>query len=541
MTNTVNRADADTSLHLEDGSLDVGNPAKVADWLRLELGQGHLAGVFLRNGELVHTPREGEEGYLPPETAANHDGPAQVHPIDASKLASRCQYTYRCAKRTKDKETQQWKIVPALFPWAAARVPVDVPDMLPNVRTLRGVVHAPVLRADGSLLDRPGYDHATGLLHLPEPGLHVPPVPRTPTEQDIAAAVALLDYMLAGFVFASPSDKANFLGMLMTPSLRTLLPPPYKLGCIGAPMPGSGKSLLASILRIVHGGVFRSEMPDDESELRKQVTTILDVTTGPVVQFDNVTGILRSSTLAGLLTSPTWDDRLLGSNRMVHAVNDRFWCITGNNLTLGGDLIRRALWSTIDPGVPDPHLRTGFSINDLEKWVREHRGRILHAVLVLARGWLSAGAPKVVSRSDSYADWSASLQGLLVHAGVEGEFDAPSTARQKVGADDSEWEGFLGKVYEVFGGGSWLCSDLVSKIAVEGGFDRPIASEFLPEKLSDKFDRGQSVARSLGRWLANREGRWAGGFTIRMVSESGAGKRWKVERYEPGATLPEAA
>lgn len=516
-----------------DGSIAVNNPAKVTNWLRDELGRNQLAGIFNRAGELVHTPREGEDGYVAPRNDKDSDGPAQVRPVDASRLASRCQYTYNVIRHVKDRDTEKWTTTEAMFPHAAAKVPVDVPDMLPNVRVLNGVVHSPVLRPDGSILETPGYDTSTGLLHLPEPGLFVPPVPLVPTPADIKLARDWLDYMLSGFVFSSDSDRCNFLGLLMTPALRGLLPPPYKLGAIGAPMPGSGKSLLAATLRIVHGGVFRAEVPEDEAELRKQVTTILDVTTGPVVQFDNATGTLRSATMAALLTSGDWDDRLLGSNKLVQAKNDRLWIVTGNNLSIGGDLIRRTLWVTIDPGVPDPHLRTGFTIENLETWTREHRGDLLHAILVLARAWVAEGMPAEPNRSDSYAKWSSSLRGLLTHAGFNGEFDAAETARQQIGADDSEWAQFLSRVHSTFGEQSWLVSELVQRVSANGLDGRPISSDILPGDLADRFDRNQSITRSLAKWLSNREGRWADGFAVKNVgADRDKIQRWKVVQWQ---------
>ena len=45
--------------------IDVRNDATAADWLRKELGQGKLAGIFRRGDSLVHTPRVGEHGYMP--------------------------------------------------------------------------------------------------------------------------------------------------------------------------------------------------------------------------------------------------------------------------------------------------------------------------------------------------------------------------------------------------------------------------------------------------------------------------------------------
>lgn len=115
------------------------------------------------------------------------------------------------------------------------------------------------------------------------------------------------------------------------------------------------------------------------------------VTTGPVVQFDNVSGTLRSSTMAGLLTSNVWDDRKLSVMDMARCANDRFWIIAGNNVALGGDLPRRSLRTVIDPGMPHPELRTGFEMEDLEVWARDRRGDLIAALLTLIRAWVVAG------------------------------------------------------------------------------------------------------------------------------------------------------
>jgi hypothetical protein len=392
--------------------VDVSNPAIAADWLRVEAGRGRLAGLFRRVDTVVHTPREGEDGYLPVGGDNDQDGPAQVRPVNDSTLASRITYTYGVFRFVK--RDQDWEAKPALFPRSAARTALDVPDMLPNLRPLRGVVHSPVFRPDGSLVFAPGYDPETGLLHLPEPGLEVPRVPEQPTASDVRDAVKLLLEMIDGFPFVSPHFRANYLGALITPLLRAMAPPPYKLHAIEAHQPGSGKTLLANLARFIHGGVFRAELPEDDAELRKQITSILSVTTGPVVVLDNVSGALKSSTLAGLLTSDQWDDRPLGSTAWTRSVNDRLWTVTGNNLNLGGDLPRRTVRTVIDPGRPNPELRTGFAINDLERWVKERRGELLHALLVVVRAWVAAGRPTAPERaSDGYARWVRTVEGIL--------------------------------------------------------------------------------------------------------------------------------
>ncbi|MGI8537922.1 MAG: bifunctional DNA primase/polymerase [Mycobacteriales bacterium] len=335
-------------------TLRITTMAAAALWLRDNLGRGRLAGAMVRDGEVVFCPRLGEDGYVAPANEADHDGPAQVRTLTPVQLAASIFYTHDC--RGLDRQGEDY---PAPFPEAGARLALEGSAYMPHLRRLRGVVHAPTLREDGSLLSEPGHDSASGLLYLPHPGLVVPPVPDRPNSDEVAAARDLILRMIAGFDFVSESDRANYVGLLLTPSLRALAGPPYKLGAIGAPQPGSGKSLLAAPLRIIHGGVFRGEMPADEAELGKALLSILDCTTGPVVQFDNVSGLLRSSQLAALLTSRVFGGRILGATAEVLRANDRLWVITGNNLAIGGDLPRRTLRVTLDPRVPDPHLRTG--------------------------------------------------------------------------------------------------------------------------------------------------------------------------------------
>jgi hypothetical protein len=513
--------------------VDVTNTATAADWLREEAGRGKLAGLFRRMDSVVHTPREGEDGYVPlGDTEVDSDGPAQVRPVTDSTLASRITYTYgiyRLVKRGED-----WEPVQAVFPRSGARIPLDVPDMLPNLRPLRGVIHTPVVRADGSLLEAPGYDQATGLLHLPEPGLHVPAVPDQPSEGQLDDARKLLDEMLEGFPFISDHYRANYLGALLTPLLRALTPPPYKLHAIEAHQPGSGKTLLANLARHIHGGVFRAEIPEDDAELRKQITAILSITTGPVVVLDNVSGKLQSSTMAGLLTSDLWDDRPLGSTSWTRSTNDRIWTVTGNNLNIGGDLPRRTIRTVIDPGRPDPELRTGFAISNLEVWVKERRGELLHALLTIVRAWVAAGKPLPPERaSDGYARWTRTVEGILSRAGIAGQFDHPST-QVEVGTDDDEWAVFLAAVYKAYSNRRWTAKELLGDVDT-GNLIAPglIPADALPDELTIKAARSgkgpAGIAKSLGWWLRNREGRWAGGLAVRCVGDDGHQvKQWQI-------------
>ncbi len=511
-----------------DRDVDVTNQADAFEWLRTELGQGRLAGLFRRGQDIVHTPRVGEDGYVPPpegDQGRDDDGPAQIRRMDAGKIVARVQVAFHVGKWTRS------GFQSALFPQPVATVitNADVMD-LPSLRPLNSVTNTPVIRPDGTVLDTPGYDELTGVLYLPEQGLSVPRVADRPTRRQIASAVNLLSKPIKEFPFVTTHDRANFLGALLTPLLRPIVRPPYQLVAIDAPQRGSGKSYLAQIMRIVHGGVFRSSFPGDEAELRKVITAILDTTTAPVVQFDNVRGTLDSAVLDGLLTSADWNDRLLGENRNLDLVNDRLWVVTGNNLRIGGDLGRRTLRITIDANVPEPEKRTDFAIPDLEQWVRDNRGQLLHALLTLIRAWAVDGfTTGERPTSDSFGDWIAALRAILEHADMGDSFGKvrhEETVKRIESDDDIEWATFLAAAYRVFGEQRWTVRELLERVS-EGEFAE-IDMDELPGDIAEKFRRG-NASRPLGMWLAHREGRWAGRLSARATEKDRTGtNRWTV-------------
>jgi len=504
--------------------VNVRNDAHAADWLRLELGRGELSGIFRRDDLLVHAPRIGEEGYLPPESLGLVDaGPAQVRPITTIGVKSLIETRYQCWRTTTVREAgESTQIeVAALFPQSSAQSACEAArlgEYAPNLKTLRGVTHTPMMRPNGTILDVAGYDVATGFLYLPDPDLIVPPIPDRPTPDQIKAAVELILTPIAEFPFVTDDDRATWIGLAFTPALRPLLPGPYQMGVITATNPGSGKTKLATMIRTIHGGVQRGELPRDADELRKSITAALMDTTAPVITFDNLTGVVRSSVLESLLTAKTWTDRWLGQNRSVTATNDRLWLATGNNAQFGGDLARRIASVALDPPEADHHLRVDFKIN-LDTWWHEHRGELLAAILTIARGWVNAGRPAKDIRSDDYARWVKCLRGLMEWAEFPGTFGG-STTDLAVSSDDEEWHAFLKALHKTFNTQPFTTKDLVGQL---GDHDKwaggTIDPAVLPGDLADRWahvrdGRDGNFRKSLGHWLKNRQGRYAAGWAL---------------------------
>jgi hypothetical protein len=504
--------------------VEVTNQADAAEWLRDEIGMSALSGIFRRGEVLVHTPRIGEDGYIPPEKLGLvHAGPAQVRPITDKAVRAVIDARYLVWRWVGPEDDRQQSR--CLFPTSSCITAYEaarIGEGCPNIRDLHSITHTPIIRADGSILSEPGYDLQTGVLFLPDEGLDALNIPDAPTTDDIQKARELILTPIAEFPFVSEDDRATYIGLEFTPALRQLLPPPYQMGVITATNPASGKTFLATMLRILHGGVQRGEMPRDDAELRKSITAALMDTTAPIVVFDNLTGVVKSPVLDSLLTSATHSDRWLGQNKSVTAANDRLWIATGNNAQFGGDLGRRIAPVHLNP--PEANWQDhDFKIKDVEAWMTEHRGEYLAAILTIARGWINAGKPSKKVRSDSFGTWVEGLRGMLTWAGFKGTFGGGFNANA-VTEDDQEWADFLAELHRVFQAQSFTVAAITASLAASSnlvGGKSEVNPSYLPGDLTEKrgrevnqFVKTGSTAKSLGRWLKNKDGRYAAGWQL---------------------------
>jgi putative DNA primase/helicase len=153
-----------------------------------------------------------------------------------------------------------------------------------------GVITAPTLRPDGSILDQPGYDPATQLWYAPDGALAMPPCKKNPSREDADQALALLDDMLSGFPFVTKVDCSVALASLLTSVLRGAFDvAPMHL--FRAHDVGSGKSLLADLMSTVARGlpcpVITNSKSVEEMEKRLGALVLEGV---PMVSLDNCSG-----------------------------------------------------------------------------------------------------------------------------------------------------------------------------------------------------------------------------------------------------------
>ena len=137
--------------------------------------------------------------------------------------------------------------------------------------TVTGIITAPTLRPDDTILAKEGWDSETGLLLLgPLPAMQR--VADEPTQDDARQAIGILDGLLTEFPFVDRGSRSAALSALVTPTVRGALK------CVpghstSSPEPGTGKSYLGDLASGIASG---DAMPilatgNQKEELEKRI------------------------------------------------------------------------------------------------------------------------------------------------------------------------------------------------------------------------------------------------------------------------------
>ena len=281
-----------------------------------------------------------------------------------------------------------------------------------KLRPLTAIINTPTLRADGSLLDRPGYDEATGLLL--DPGSVVfRQIPAQPSREFALGALAALKKLISTFKFTDEPSRAVVLSAILTALVRRSLPTAPMFG-FTAPVAGSGKGLLVDMVSMLASGMPLPVLNQgkDEEETEKRIGAAL-LAGDPIVSLDNCTQPIDGATLCSAFTQQEMKVRVLGQSKNVSVPTNATFFATGNNLIISGDVTRRALVCGINPGVERPELLK-FD-NDVLEDARRERGTLVMAALAIMRAYLVAGQPSVKAlQFGSFDEWTRRVRDALV-------------------------------------------------------------------------------------------------------------------------------
>jgi hypothetical protein len=403
----------------------------------------------------------------------------------------------------------------------------------PGLRYLEGVVEAPTLRPDGTVLDRPGYDPDTGLIYAPN-ALY-PPLPAEPTLEDARRAVETLHDLVNEFPFLDDAHKAVWLAALLTVLARPAVEGPTPLFLFEASTAGSGKSLLVKAAGLIATGrePAVSELSADNEEMRKTITAIA-LEGERAVLFDNASGAFGCKALDAALTTTSWKGRILGaSKRTAELPLVTIWFATGNNILLVGDTHRRVIPSRLEPDVENPEERSGFKYPDLLGHIRRNRPELVVAGLTILLAYHRAGRPKAnLTHFGSFESWSDVVRQPVCWA----TGNDPCATREKIRPESRGDVGTLAAIlaaWRALPGGD-RAPGLTAAAALDQLKSRAGSANPHPEfrvALTAWAKDGEVLpsARQLGNRLRGARGRVVAGVQLRVGDDGHGTATWYVE------------
>jgi hypothetical protein len=374
------------------------------------------ADIYQRGGQLVETYRLAEkiteDGVTRPKNAIG------IHGVEDHRLLQIMDSNIRFTAMSKGK--------PVTIPvptYLAPHVAVHIKEW--GFRNLNGIVEAPTLRADDTILQVAGYDKISGLL-FDAGGATFPTIPDKPTKADAVVALKVATDLVAEYPFVLDDENAPH-GAHDKPcasrsaTLATMFTALVRRQMDRAPVEGidansisSGKSHLCDLISIIATGREAAVMtlPPTDEEAAKVFLAVL-MNGDPVVVIDNVlpSQAVGGAVLSSIVTQSSFKGRVLGASRIVEVPTNVTILINGNNVVFSADMASRAIKSRLNAGLENPDTRK-FS-RDLHAYAKEHRGEIIVAILTILRAYIVAGrsAGFVPSR---FPQWDSLARGALV-------------------------------------------------------------------------------------------------------------------------------
>ena len=478
--------------------------------------EGHTVQLFQRGREVVHVDRVVTSGIR--RGVNRQPGALTIRAVSADGLRT---HFSRVANWIKfDGRKGAWE--PCAVPDTVGKSYLAWPEpwMLPH---LAGVITAPTLRSDGSILDTPGYDPATCLFFDPD-GTEFAPISKNPSKDDAAVALSRLCSLLSEFPFCDAESRAVALAAVLTALVRrSLCTAP--MFAFTAPVMASGKTLLANIVSMMATGRPCDVLSytTNEEEAKKLLFALLR--SGALIAcFDNIEEPLKGDALNALLTSEFFQGRVLGKSEQQTVPATCLWLATGNNLVVKGDLSTRVLLCRLDPAVERPEERQ-FSLNPHE-YIPRHRGELVRDGLTVLRAYQAAGCPDVGAKPfGRFEAWADMIRNPLVWLG---EAD-PTKTLSRVREADPDRE-LLGNVLatweETFGNEKLTTAEMLFRAASIPAMIDAIGPVCVNMKT------GEVNPRLMGKYLSRYEGRIVNGRKAQRCGVSHQATLWQVVTTE---------
>jgi hypothetical protein len=485
--------------------------------------------VFQRGGGLVDIVRDPETG---PGNVTAPTGDARIRITPFLRVIELAQTVCKFMARKRTELGSIRDYVEVDPPANLVRTMMDRGEWA-HLRALEAMVSWPVLRPDGTIFDGLGYDAQT--LYYATSNIAMD-LPKKITWADVKGAVETINDVVCDFPFERPEHKSAWIAALLGVIARPAIDGPVPMLVVDANDRGVGKTLLCDTLGAILSGkrLPRSSVPGGEEEWQKAMLSI-GIGGNPIQLLDNVTGILRSSTLAQVLTGEDYLGRVLGWNRMLKVQIRTQFLVSSNNATVDTDLVRRSLHCRLLAENERPEQRDGFRYTlPGDAAAPEMRRELLTAAVKILLGYQQAGRPKVQARTlGSYGAWSEQVQRPLVWAGLADPVLTQDEFRKQADPEREQLEALLEAWYEFFAEEQITVSNAMTRVRAGTAMQPPDekAMNLLAalETLSEIPGHPVTAAKVGFRLRSWRE-KWVNQKSFFGCTHEGGARKWCVRK-----------
>ncbi|QIG47935.1 hypothetical protein G5V57_09530 [Nordella sp. HKS 07] len=396
-------------------------------------------------------------------------------------------------------------------------------------KRLDGVLNAPTLRRDGTLLDKPGYDEETCML-LAASALQVS-IPPEPTREEAEGALDVLRELFEEFPFVDEASEGVALSLVLSTMARSALDA-APLHLFKAPEAGSGKSYIVNIASMIATGescaviAATSNVEEQEKRIAGAMMTGL-----PLISLDNLNGTLGSSLLCQAVTEKRVTQRPLGGSGLKIISNCSVFTANGNNIAIMDDLARRTVQGDLDAKIEKPWQRE-FRRNPLAM-IEANRAKYVAAALTIPLAYLMSGERVQLAPVASFEGWSQFVREPLVWLGMTD----PAVTMEAVRENDPKLQAKAAALHAIaamFGCGkenAKTAADMIVPLSIKEEIEGNRRGAELREALMAVASAGKEIsAKKLGTWLRDTRGQMAEGLRLEGERNRLNTMEWWVER-----------
>lgn len=384
----------------------------------------------------------------------------------------------------------------------------------PQAPRVSGLVSHPILALDGRVVDSEGIDKQTGLL-LQFGGSSFHPLLEHPTQTDAKeAANRIFKALFSEFCFKKHHSQKRLyaltaLAMLQTGIFRKVIDQAPGF-LVVANVQGSGETTLARIIHVVLTGrdMPVSSLGGSSEEMKKEMLAML-MQSPAMVCYDNILdgSEINDAILAKTITSPEFKGRILGKTQEATVPTNTVISITGNNITLSADLVRRFITVSLTADIAQPEKRVYRHPDIVQHCLNLRRNILRDCLLIITKAFIDAGCPVGGEDhgSSGFVQWDRMVRFPLLWAtGIDVLESMNANGEQST--EKLSMVRVLNCLSELFNGNSFTASKVMATINEDDEF-RDEVVDALREGLVNMSSKSLRSIRSLTWILKKLEGR----------------------------------